>query len=252
MFCAPLRKQAFLSTLSLRRATRAESDYQHCNAYFYPRSPCGERLIYSRAVKVGLQFLSTLSLRRATLFCFIGALSAIFLSTLSLRRATSVPCVVSKRGKFLSTLSLRRATPVRQRPCFIHEISIHALLAESDSRQYRTGTRHRHFYPRSPCGERPDTQKGGAVWINFYPRSPCGERRGGRIRQPRRSRISIHALLAESDCTSSHQRRSSAGISIHALLAESDDVPTKYLKLSADFYPRSPCGERRMVCLRPG
>ena len=33
----------FLSTLSLRRATRAESDQRHSPDNFYPRSPCGER-----------------------------------------------------------------------------------------------------------------------------------------------------------------------------------------------------------------
>ena len=33
-----------------------------------------------------------------------------------------------------------------------------------------------NFYPRSPCGERP--QEGADTWhkMNFYPRSPCGER----------------------------------------------------------------------------
>ena len=33
---------------------------------FYPRSPCGERPVVGLTVIVGLQFLSTLSLRRAT------------------------------------------------------------------------------------------------------------------------------------------------------------------------------------------
>ena len=58
-----------------------------------------------------------------------------FLSTLSLRRAT-LAANANKyyHGEFLSTLSLRRATrPVAQPPG--HQgISIHALLAESDPR----------------------------------------------------------------------------------------------------------------------
>ena len=33
-------------------------------------------------------------------------------------------------------------------------------------------------------------------------------------------------------------------ISIHALLAESDEEALDYLRDTADFYPRSPCGER--------
>ena len=35
------------------------------------------------------------------------------------------------------------------------EISIHALLAESDPPLLEAAFGHRDFYPRSPCGERP-------------------------------------------------------------------------------------------------
>ena len=55
---------------------------------------------------------------------------------------------------FLSTLSLRRATGYRRRldqPCSL-------------------------FYPRSPCGERPNTSIIILDEYLFYPRSPCGER----------------------------------------------------------------------------
>ncbi len=125
--------------------------------YFYPRSPCGERL------RLG-------------------------------QNPFPVP------GQFLSTLSLRRATCRRT------------------SESYKD----RHFYPRSPCGER-------QLRKLLYPGS---------------TRISIHALLAESDTVSAvllmynllflstlslrRATQSSAkstpeeAISIHALLAESD------------------------------
>ena len=72
-------------------------------------------------------------------------------------------------------------------------ISIHALLAESDYLFLiwvaRTLT---YFYPR--CTARPLARSS-----YFYPRSPCGERRypAGRCTHP--AGISIHALLAESD-----------------------------------------------------
>ena len=103
--------------------------------YFYPRSPCGERpLPRSRPgsgfpisihallaesdcrpiCKYGLPliFLSTLSLRRATIFATICRLGVLrFLSTLSLRRATTNRRELLLRYQvFLSTLSLRRAT----------------------------------------------------------------------------------------------------------------------------------------------
>ena len=102
----------FLSTLSLRRATYqrkidqkrrsisihallAESDcgcfarYRFW-AYFYPRSPCGERLKTFRTVSVKKTFLSTLSLRRATQSMVVILILRAFLSTLSLRRATEM------------------------------------------------------------------------------------------------------------------------------------------------------------------
>ena len=105
---------------------------------------------------------------------------------------------------------------------------------------------HSYFYPRSPCGERlaevdgEDTSSG-----DFYPRSPCGERPTitGIIYSDRK--ISIHALLAESDDLHRGEMVLTARISIHALLAESDSPKVlKVKRTTADFYPRSPCGER--------
>ena len=146
-------------------------------------------------------FLSTLSLRRATYGRYSLRRSASFLSTLSLRRATPVrPTANSEATKFLSTLSLRRATisarrgasesidfyprsPCGERPTAntgatkSDQISIHALLAESDSADCSCRNARPDFYPRSPCGERPPlTSRAKTVSADFYPRSPCGER----------------------------------------------------------------------------
>ena len=101
---------------------------------FYPRSPCGERLVVNKQRPRSYIFLSTLSLRRATFGKNKNAAeSQKFLSTLSLRRAT-LNC--SRKG-----LAMRYFYPrspcgerhnenpqTRQRDA----ISIHALLAESD------------------------------------------------------------------------------------------------------------------------
>ena len=127
----------------------------------------------------------------------------LFLSTLSLRRATISIVLLLPQTRFLSTLSLRRAT--FQGPGFVG---------------YGV-----NFYPRSPCGERHLF----LIWVDriltyFYPRSPCGERlvvaffflvliqflstlslRRATCGCPRVDfgrRISIHALLAESDLRS--------------------------------------------------
>ena len=124
----------FLSTLSLRRATRPSAVCWTWMHYFYPRSPCGERL---------------------------------------------KQCILLRQAKiFLSTLSLRRATI---------SANNHVRIRE-------------YFYPRSPCGERPlRVTSSTRSQPNFYPRSPCGERRAPRITPAASRRISIHALLAESD-----------------------------------------------------
>ena len=56
--------------------------------------------------------------------------------------------------------------------------------------------------------------------------------------------ISIHALLAESDCPELLKLLHHMLISIHALLAESDVYMAGIPAKADHFYPRSPCGER--------
>ena len=126
------------------------------------------------------------------------------------------------------------------------DISIHALLAESDKRIRHRRLKPRHFYPRSPCGERltSNFQRSKPAEY-FYPRSPCGERPRERTSIKPIFGISIHALLAESDCRKGSRRCVLSGISIHALLAESDFKMPVPARIYSNFYPRSPCGERR-------
>ena len=122
-------------------------------------------------------------------------------------------------------------------------ISIHALLAESDRLWTILYSCPGNFYPRSPCGERQCTPWNSPTRCYFYPRSPCGERQGHAEPMGRAPRISIHALLAESDETSPY-RVPETQISIHALLAESDYRAKTIATKISHFYPRSPCGER--------
>ena len=104
-------------------------------------------------------------------------------------------------------------------------------------------------------------------YIDFYPRSPCGERLGLpnvikliltflstlSLRRATRPfcmiiiaviKISIHALLAESDRLRRKELQRNH-ISIHALLAESDKKGSGKSTTLTNFYPRSPCGERQ-------
>ena len=147
--------QTFLSTLSLRRATRPVSALYSVNRYFYPRSPCGERLGTLRTVSVKKTFLSTLSLRRATSVMYHNNTRLSFLSTLSLRRATL------KKFLFFG---------------FLH-ISIHALLAESDSHSCDIPTFALAFLSTLSLRRATSTQMLAKLSEQyFYPRSPCGER----------------------------------------------------------------------------
>ena len=101
----------FLSTLSLRRATKLQ-DCRNSQNIISIHALLAESDLSRFAVPQRRNlFLSTLSLRRATLKAYADCNAPLkFLSTLSLRRATTHPIGV----------------PVRV------IISIHALLAESD------------------------------------------------------------------------------------------------------------------------
>ena len=83
-----------------------------------------------------------------------------------------------------SMLSLRRATFIHHACHLTQNISIHALLAESDCACHRRIRNVDPFYPRSPCGER---------------LKPVCEDMGLSI-------ISIHALRKESDVIKQAQK----------------------------------------------
>ena len=212
----------FLSTLSLRRATAPNHNPCLRNKNFYPRSPCGERPIPTLILAMARLFLSTLSLRRATYSSVKNNTKEVFLSTLSLRRATK--CA----GK--------ASAPTR------------------------------YFYPRSPCGERPRLLPVSLTRLLISIHALLAESDMLTDEVNSNNVISIHALLAESDHPHYRNPRRLV-ISIHALLAESDqnfgicvieliqflstlslrratiDTSKDIIK-TANFYPRSPCGER--------
>ena len=148
-----------------------------------------------------LIFLSTLSLRRATCTAFNGSAFFIHFYPRS-------PCGERLFNSPISPIShnisihalLAESDPFLLTARFLNSISIHALLAESDHKMAGAGhSAQSYFYPRSPCGER---LKPGSIWHKakyFYPRSPCGERHTGKHLKIIQIDISIHALLAESD-----------------------------------------------------
>ena len=172
----------------MRRATHRSWRSSNHGKHFYPRSPCGERQIKNTSSSLNI-FISIHALLAESdrLLMYFWLSGLLFLSTLSLRRATlsSDPERQPSRGyfyprspcgerrwepgksngmqAFLSTLSLRRAT----------------LFLRSGPMMRR------YFYPRSPCGERPLFLRSGPMMRRyFYPRSPCGERRSNSTKLP--------------------------------------------------------------------
>ena len=126
---------------------------------------------------------------------------------------------------FLSTLSLRRATAAGPVDVSGVEISIHALLAESD---WATAF---HFRSRrqflSTLSLRRATQ--AATWSTTW------------------TRISIHALLAESDDPADSDF-AKLGLFLSTLsLRRATSWQYIFFHPPTDFYPRSPCGERPRI-----
>ena len=221
-----LTGRAFLSTLSLRRATWPVASYATGQINFYPRSPCGER---------------------HTAWNFAGATYYFYPRS---------PCgerLVKLVSNSNITTNFYPRSPCGERPWHLHcvfifaGISIHALLAESDKKSFRSLDTGQIFL--STLSLRRATSKTvRRIWrmLHFYPRSPCGERQRPRWLIDFIINISIHALLAESDrkcrpCEAQAQaflstlslRRATQNfpkaaacvhISIHALLAESDPM----------------------------
>ena len=127
-------------------------------------------------------------------------------------------------------------------------ISIHALLAESD---YSTTCEYLTAYPfLSTLSLRRATSTPPAAACdastNFYPRSPCGERLVGASQGADIGHISIHALLAESDCGLCGP----CGRQLH-FYPRSPCGERRWSRIFSHpmsyFYPRSPCGERRKL-----
>ena len=184
-------------------------------------------------------------MRRATKGPAKTAKADRFLSTLSLRRATvhydnyNLHCVISIHAL------LAESDPQRQRTLYGR---VHFYPRSPCGERLVCGCPRvdfGHFYPRSPCGERPNNVMpayaacgisihallaesdrslpfGPMTRPYFYPRSPCGERRFDGWEPSGKFFISIHALLAESDHNRPGSWSAAKGISIHALLAESD------------------------------
>ncbi len=106
--------------------------------------------------------------------------------------------------------------------------------------------RENDFNPRSPCGERPKSSYQMHITIqDFYPRSPCGERQ-----LLSRSSLVSYIFLSTLPVRGATQSNISRAPSYRAFLST---LPVRGAtggswsrkREPTNFYPRSPCGERR-------
>ena len=238
-FCYHCDDVAFLSTLSLRRATAPNRRPCRCNKIS----------IHALLAESDLFFIVFDLFRNISIHALLAESDS----------PLSINCMIHMQ--FLSTLSLRRATMQIVIIVVDTVISIHALLAESDF-MFSVVFYLENIFLSTLSLRRATTCGGG--WNEqpryFYPRSPCGERLTSVVSSTGTMGISIHALLAESDRFRifAYGRRITR-ISIHALLAESDSKSAQnsgallriwnkfygdcifMLTGKAVFYPFCPC-----------
>ena len=214
---------------------------------FYPRSPCGERHKNECTSLAPKPFLSTLSLRRATISCAWSA---------------------SKLGDFYPRSPCGERPPARiLRPCGLFYFYPRSPCGERHRTVNDSDDDVQDFYPRSPCGERLAVHPQGRAWFAISIHALLAESD---------KRAEIHASSQQEFLSTLSLRRATVtvlgiqhrvGISIHALLAESDTadmrkrlIEFRFLstlslrratapnrrsyRCNKNFYPRSPCGER--------
>ena len=240
----------FLSTLSLRRATRtAQNAPLTTSISIHALLAESDQVLYWQSIQKAV-FLSTLSLRRATIYLSVVAYSYyISIHALLAESDDSTPEEVEtyeisihallaesdvdeipyqcQIDQFLSTLSLRRATTMQIVVVIVYALFLSTLSLRRATATYPSSTPpKKYFYPRSPCGERPPVRD-IIQWEGIF-LSTLSLRRATRKGQSSRAGI---------------------GISIHALLAESDANWFDLWGWAEYFYPRSPCGERRDLML---
>ena len=196
------------------------------NGYFYPRSPCGERPSKSLNAKSNRNI----------------SIHALLAESDGGGRVEGKPHIISIHALLAESdgglrrmglrwhISIHALLAESDEPDFtahqLRHISIHALLAESDWMAGCKAGHTRHFYPRSPCGERQQHQSepkhqqrflstlslrratygilyASCDFIHFYPRSPCGERHVGFNKR----RMDLVYFYPRSPCGERHAAR---------------------------------------------
>ena len=197
-------------------------------------------------------FLSTPSVWRATrVYQVAGGIAVISIHALRVEGDMAFQAVFFTDASFLSTPSVWRAT-IRTSASFGSpiSISIHALRVEGDLRRCCGVPALQKFLStpsvwRATAAARPTSDS----VMYFYPRPPCG----GRPESFAPSDLPVIFLSTPSvwRATPAAEKYCSLGkISIHALRVEGDPAFSEIGFHSKYFYPRPPCGGRPAAEIR--
>ena len=190
--------------------------------YFYPRSPCGERQSKIDPDQVPGYFYprSPCGERRVIRKPTTGRNNHFYPRS---------PCGERHRNI---------ANRERQK-----NISIHALLAESDELVLSLLEQLRHFYPRSPCGERHISFNIFLYHTSFL--STLSLRRATRFSSVIFSAYVFLSTLSLRRATGSTARARKEPLFLSTLsLRRATALAMAAQSPDTHFYPRSPCGER--------
>ena len=239
---------SFQSTLSLRRATVAQSGGGMCTPNFNPRSPCGERRSPGRERH---------QRNRISIHALLAE-SDSFLAPHTQSLAISIHALLAESDGYSlpagkARLYFNPRSPCGERLAFFSSleapstISIHALLAESDVTLHRQRQHQQHFNPRSPCGERHNRTGPGSRPGDFNPRSPCGERRNLNMTYYQRHQFQSTLSLRRATLPINHLPASVADFNPRSPCGERLFITFWLMLCGEDFNPRSPCGERPLT-----
>ena len=140
-----------------------------------------------------------------------------------MRRATNIRQIQKIENGISIHALLAESDSASKKPVPRIAISIHALLAESDARGQLLNLGEYQFLSTLSLRRATLTSVVSSTGtMDFYPRSPCGERR-----EPTALRTPHHKFLST--------------LSLRRATCYNLRCPASYWH----FYPRSPCGERR-------
>ena len=234
----------FQSTLPLRGATGSHPLQDQALGDFNPRSPYGERPKLWITPFQARYFNPRSPYGERLAKAANSTITDLFQSTLPLRGATSFRCTFPNSVRISIHAPLTGSDTIFAGPRPKCSISIHAPLTGSDAVHRRRSSRALDFNPRSPYGERLETEDLKNESNTFQSTLPLRGATGAALhpcqRQGFQSTLPLRGATIASSRLTVYRL-----ISIHAPLTGSDAGKFTLHRGGVDFNPRSPYGERR-------